>query len=1163
MPNLRTNPFDKQVDKYISRSKLGTENSRVDAIEALGYMRAYDACEALMAAMSDKSALIRREAAMSLAWCGDRRAVDVLLDALNDGDWVVRQASSVSLNNLTAMEFKFDSLAKKNARKAQAKAWRKWWDGVKGNLPGKEIQRLLSSKDRQQQLRGVRAVGALSLQGQTSKLIEIIEPYLEMKYEDAGDIGKDIVHSCIRSIGRLGEAEGYELLIKLLDDEYRARYAADALGDFGDKRAIPALIKVYPDYSRVLGKRMAIPQKCPPDDRYTGDNTQDRMLETPFEISMALARLGVEDLADVKALREITPQLLANFPSDWDSGVFYEIEVDQILTSHLLDKAQMKDDVCRIAFLAVEDSEKWLSKRNLGHVWVNNTVDNKIEQLACRSFGDVPDVGLWFPAFCNDRKYVPQLIELLTHNSGWIRINAAKALMFIGDDRAIEPIAKLLKASSPEALWGYSGVLEHAEYDDPAPRWREAFIRALGRLGAVQYDSLLISIVEDQRNVLDMRHAAAIALDELGTKSAIEALERADLEHPFHSVRMIAREAIWRRGIQQKPRKTPEAIQLIKDSSFEKPRKDFQKYVFIKGSNTVRSDFNGQAGVDPWRQTYSITNSGPAMRVGRNLYILEKNKHSSKVTPLTNFKTGFVADCEVSFDGGKIIFARRLNDDERNYKQVKYDQPKLKSHLEPLVGGDDDPWWHIWQINPDGTGLKQLTFGPFHNVAPAYLPDGRIVFSSSRVGTRDEYHGYPCVGLSVMNADGSDIHVIGFNVGSDRDPAVLNDGRIVFSRVDIFYSRLKTEVALHTVFPDGTRNDSIYGPERRSFWHDQHVKKAAWTMRNGYRNNPDNRNRVLRLSQPQPFGSDRLICATSAGLAIVGPGRYKETMVPHPVQYAVTSPYPLDNNTILCAATVKQFDIDGKIITSDMPEFAKLQKGPNLFKAAVNIDLALYTINAVTGQMKLLYNDPATADFEARPIIGRRRSLVLAEHAAVREDAYTARLFCNSARISRHKRVRDRGKYIRVIEGMPVVSRHQTQNNLPTNRWKNHGGTVGRVLGTAPLAADGSFHVEVPADRLLQLQILDSDRRVLGNQTFWMYARPGQTRSCLGCHETRDSTKVPTHFASTAKLKPIKMLPFTGQEFSYQAKAWMKGAIPDEVEERTRTVHAMRILGRR
>jgi len=213
------------------------------------------------------------------------------------------------------------------------------------------------------------------------------------------------------------------------------------------------------------------------------------------------------------------------------------------------------------------------------------------------------------------------------------------------------------------------------------------------------------------------------------------------------------------------------------------------------------------------------------------------------------------------------------------------------------------------------------------------------------------------------------------------------------------------------------------------------------------------------------------------------------------------------------------------------------------------------------GRMKLLYNDPDTADFEPRPIMPRPRPIVLTESPFARNRSYTAEPFCNSAKISRHKRVSSRGKLVRVIEGRPVVSRHQTQQNNPTNRWKNHGGTHARVLGTIPLAVDGSFFVEVPADRLLHLQVLDSDRRVLGNQIFWMYARPGETRSCVGCHEARDNTTLPNHFALAVKKPPVECLP-TGGEFSYLAKAWLKGIIPDECEERTRTVRAINLIGR-
>ncbi|MEO2009445.1 MAG: hypothetical protein ABGX22_12285 [Pirellulaceae bacterium] len=109
------------------------------------------------------------------------------------------------------------------------------------------------------------------------------------------------------------------------------------------------------------------------------------------------------------------------------------------------------------------------------------------------------------------------------------------------------------------------------------------------------------------------------------------------------------------------------------------------------------------------------------------------------------------------------------------------------------------------------------------------------------------------------------------------------------------------------------------------------------------------------------------------------------------------------------------------------------------------------------------------------------------------------------------------------MEGVPATGRHSTQTN-PEEVWKNHGGTFARVLGTTPLASDGSFFVETPADRLLHFQVLDSDRRVVGNQLTWIYSRPGETRSCVGCHERPHTTVSPGH-PLAASYPPITMLP--------------------------------------
>ncbi len=173
--------------------------------------------------------------------------------------------------------------------------------------------------------------------------------------------------------------------------------------------------------------------------------------------------------------------------------------------------------------------------------------------------------------------------------------------------------------------------------------------------------------------------------------------------------------------------------------------------------------------------------------------------------------------------------------------------------------------------------------------------------------------------------------------------------------------------------------------------------------------------------------------------------------------------------------------------------------------------------------------------------------------------AYSGRFVCATVFDTREKDVRERGRLVRLVEGMPVVGRHSTHTNAwPI--WKNHHGLLARVLGTIPLGADGSFSVEVPADRLMHFQVLDSDRRVVGNQLTWIYPRGGETKSCVGCHENPHTTP---RAANPVALRypPVKFLPH-GDEFNYRAKSWMKGYLPPEVEERMRTVRAVNLLGR-
>jgi HEAT repeat protein len=111
----------------------------------------------------------------------------------------------------------------------------------------------------------------------------------------------------------------------------------------------------------------------------------------------------------------------------------------------------------------------------------------------------------------------------------------------------------------------------------------------------------------------------------------------------------------------------------------------------------------------------------------------------------------------------------------------------------------------------------------------------------------------------------------------------------------------------------------------------------------------------------------------------------------------------------------------------------------------------------------------------------------------------TGFLYCQNARHTRHTSADvARIRAVRVYEGRPFTL-------VPTSSIYVHIGTEGRELGTVPLAADGSFYAEVPADRALSLQAVDAEGRPVISELSWIYVRPGERRACVGCHAPTDS----------------------------------------------------------
>ncbi len=169
-----------------------------------------------------------------------------------------------------------------------------------------------------------------------------------------------------------------------------------------------------------------------------------------------------------------------------------------------------------------------------------------------------------------------------------------------------------------------------------------------------------------------------------------------------------------------------------------------------------------------------------------------------------------VKDVDVSFDGKKVVFAMRgplaMNQDE-----------------------EDEPTWEIWEYDIVGDNLHRVISSDTiaaegNDVSPHYLPDGRIVFSSTRqriakailldenkpqFEAQTDDRSESAFVLHVMNGDGSDIHQVSFNQSSDRDATVATSGKLVWSRWD--HAPGNDGIHLYTSNPDGTDLQLLYG----------------------------------------------------------------------------------------------------------------------------------------------------------------------------------------------------------------------------------------------------------------------------------------------------------------------------------------------------------------
>ncbi len=1114
-------PYTRHVQQTLQQAQSADPETRRVAYHNLGLLRSTSAGDTLAKAVTETAPHNRSAAAASLGLCGNRSHLSVLIRALHDPNIWVRQAAHIALENLTGQTALFHAPASPGTPESKRESWVRIVEELQQDKADYSCVTNTAAPfwDRERAARALGAVG--NAQDALPVLLPALRHYETKQQAEWLDEETLFVQAAIRSLGRLGGTAAEDALLRLLAIKEWSCYAAEALGDCGTSKAVDALIesfpkhalrRYFPDNDWFIYTTNDIP--CLPKMDVPHFPAVDRMPRAAHAMLTSLARLSWTP-EQGQRIRALTPQIQLGIPNDHDASVVYNPEPIQDLAAYIFEKSGVRQQAVEAIFEAFDQPAKPVVRDALFTLFKSNACVNAHTLLIRKPVYGISQLL----ALSRDLEDAPRFESLLAHTNGWVKMTAAKALLFLDAKASAPALRKALQEAAPDSSYGFCGIFDYRnprqgqdEFNDPTPRWKEPFLLALSGLGNADDIPLLNRYAWDKEQASEIQCAAIQALENRPEHDiTTPLLTRLAQAHPLHIACMLAREALWARKVavpktspggtaDRRPAVDPTALPMSTEDPFKAP------LIFIKGDLKPTNIFQ----IPSSRTSYTTTDSGPVYRMGRTICQLEAQHQDAPVRELFSAGTGYVADIEISYDGTHILFTRR--------------------------GGDTDPWWHICEMKADGTDLRQLTHGYFHDVNPNYLPDGRIIFSSSRTGLRDEYHGYLATGLATMQADGSDIHIIGMNFGGDAEPIVGQDGRILFTRLEVIYSRMKTEWNLLSVLPDGTQPLTIYGPESREFWRKHYLAVAAAPPRH----------RVLSFSQPQQFPDGRILLNSFDGPFTIGPRKQDQQLLFPDTQHAITTPYPLDNTTLLVAAGERPMTKD--------------KKGRSLYDKAAPVDHGLYYLDLTEQKLKLIYNDPKTAEFEARPLISRQRPPIIPDQSD-NDTAFVGRLDCQTMFRSRNPLVRERTRYVRVAEGLPIVTRYQSHYGGGI-AWKQHGGAVARILGTVPLAPDGSFSIEVPADRLLHVQALDSNWHIMEDQLIWMHLRPGENRGCMGCHEEPDvSPQATGSYIQAAGQPAIPCLPHP-DNFRYRGKIWFKGYVRRHDEERMRTVNSTTLLGR-
>lgn len=534
---------------------------------------------------------------------------------------------------------------------------------------------------------------------------------------------------------------------------------------------------------------------------------------------------------------------------------------------------------------------------------------------------------------------------------------------------------------------------------------------------------------------------------------------------------------------------------------------------------------------------------------GANLLIKNNAFADSPVTNLTAQLFGEnqqidIRDLSVSDDGQSMLLSIRAPENED-------------------ADEEEQPRWNIWRYQLSTQVLERIitsdtTAEQGDDLMASFLPDGRIIFASTRqrlsrailldegkpqYTALDESRDNPAFNIHIMNADGTSIEQLTFNLSHDFYPIVLQSGQILYSRWDAMGG--DHGINLYRMNPDGTDNTLVFGwhshqlsfdeqNENVEFIKPQQMPNGDILMLLGSQDETAYQKRPVLININDYVDNEQATAQSGAQASAI-----TDLVLSDRFNFKFSSDfsesgrlhhlYPLPDSSQrflmswdLCRAVVDdvikacgqlspaEFAAEDLELAQPMFELWLLNNADNTQQL-----VATTQENKIITEALVMRPSEQEKTFIADKVIGSDLDAQLSTELAAAIDIRSVYDFDGiDVTITNNNpqgiaRLSDPAltpaanlpaRFLRIVRGVPMPP-EEVRDIANTDFGRSRNQLMREIIGYTPIQPDGSVKVKVPANTPFAISVLDENgQRITGRHRQWLTLKPGETLQCNGCH---------------------------------------------------------------